>query len=84
MSNKLFIGNIEWGATEDDLKELFGQHGEVQEAVIIKDKMSGRSRGYGFVTFANEEDAAKAIEALNGYELNGRALVVNEARQKEE
>ena len=84
MSNKLFIGNIEWGATEDDLKELFGQHGEVQEAVIIKDKMSGRSRGYGFVTFANEEDAAKAIEALNGYELNGRALVVNEARQREE
>jgi RNA recognition motif-containing protein len=83
MSKKLFIGNIEWGATEEDLKELFGQHGEVEEAIIIKDKMSGRSKGFGFVTFANEEDADKAMEELNGHELNGRALVVNEARARE-
>jgi RNA recognition motif-containing protein len=83
MSKKLFIGNIEWGATEEDLKELFGQHGEVEEAIIIKDKMSGRSKGFGFITFANEEDADKAMEELNGHELNGRALVVNEARARE-
>jgi RNA recognition motif-containing protein len=83
MSKKLFIGNIEWGATEDDLKELFGKHGDIEEAIIIKDKMSGRSKGFGFVTFANEEDADKAMEELNGHELNGRALVVNEARARE-
>jgi RNA recognition motif-containing protein len=83
MSKKLFIGNIEWGATEEDLKELFGKHGDIEEAIIIKDKMSGRSKGFGFVTFANEEDADKAMEELNGHELNGRALVVNEARKRE-
>jgi RNA recognition motif-containing protein len=83
MSKKLFIGNIEWGTTEDDLKELFGKYGDIEEAIIIKDKMSGRSKGFGFVTFANEEDADKAMEALNGYELNGRKLVVNEARDRE-
>jgi RNA recognition motif-containing protein len=84
MSKKLFIGNIEWGATEEELMELFGQYGEVEEAIIIKDRMSGRSKGFGFVTFAAEEDADKAMEALNGHDLNGRALVVNEARSKEE
>jgi RNA recognition motif-containing protein len=84
MSKKLFVGNIEWGATEDQLMELFGQYGEVEEAIIIKDRMSGRSKGFGFVTFANDEDADKAMEALNGHDLNGRELVVNEARSKEE
>lgn len=83
MSKKLFIGNIEWGATEEDLKTLFGEYGEIEEAVIIKDRMSGRSKGFGFVTFANDADADKAIEALNGHDLNGRELVVNEARKKE-
>jgi len=83
MSKKLFIGNIEWGTTEDDLKELFGKYGDIEEAIIIKDRMSGRSKGFGFVTFTNEEDADKAMEALNGYELNGRKLVVNEARDRE-
>jgi RNA recognition motif-containing protein len=83
MSKKLFVGNIEWGATENDLMELFGQYGEVQEAIIIKDRMSGRSKGFGFVTFAEDADADKAIEALNGHDLNGRELVVNEARKKE-
>jgi RNA recognition motif-containing protein len=84
MSKKLFVGNIEWGATEEDLKELFETHGEVEEAIIIKDRMSGRSKGFGFVTFANEEDADKAMEELNGHDLNGRELVVNEARSREE
>jgi RNA recognition motif-containing protein len=83
MSKKLFIGNIEWGVTEDELKELFGKYGEVEEGIIIRDRMSGRSKGYGFITFANEEDADKAMEALNGYELNGRKLAVNEARERE-
>jgi RNA recognition motif-containing protein len=83
MSKKLFVGNIEWGATEEDLKELFGQYGEVEEAIIIKDRMSGRSKGFGFVTFAEDADAEKAIEALNGQDLNGRELVVNEARPRE-
>jgi RNA recognition motif-containing protein len=83
MSKKLFVGNIEWGATEEQLMELFGQYGEVEEAVIIKDRMSGRSKGFGFVTFANDEDADKAMEALNGHDLNGRELVVNEARKRE-
>lgn len=80
MSKKLFVGNIEWGASEDDLKALFAEHGEVEEVVIVKDKFSGRSKGFGFVTFANEEDADKAIAALNDHEVNGRKLVVNEAR----
>ncbi len=80
MAKKLFVGNIEWGATEDDLHALFSQHGEVEEAVIVKDKFSGRSKGFGFVTFVNDEDAEKAIAALDGHDLNGRNLVVNEAR----
>jgi RNA recognition motif-containing protein len=83
MSKKLFVGNIEWGATEEDLKELFGQYGEVEEAIIIKDRMSGRSKGFGFVTFAEDADADKAIESLSGHDLNGRELVVNEARARE-
>jgi len=83
MSKKLFIGNIEWGATEESLKELFGEYGDIEEAIIIKDRMSGRSKGFGFITFANDADADKALEALNGHDLNGRELVVNEARAKE-
>lgn len=83
MANKLFVGNIEWGVTDDQLKELFAQHGEVEEAVIIKDKFSGRPKGFGFVTFKNEEDAAKAVAELNDYELNDRKLAVNEARPPE-
>lgn len=77
---KLFIGNLDWGTTEEQLNELFSQHGEVEEAVIIKDKFSGRSKGFGFVTFQNDEEADKAVEALNEYEFLGRKLTVNEAR----
>lgn len=83
MSKKLFVGNIDWGATEDDLRALFSQYGELEEVVIIVDKFSNRSKGFGFVTFVNDDDAAKAIAELNGHELNGRALVVNEARPKQ-
>ena len=80
MSKKLFVGNIEWGVTDEDLQKLFAEHGEVEEAIIIKDKFSGRSKGFGFVTFVNEEDADKAIAALNEYDLNGRQIAVNEAK----
>ncbi|HEQ65487.1 MAG TPA: RNA-binding protein [bacterium] len=83
MAKKLFIGNIDWGTSEEDLKALFAQYGEVSEAVIIIDRRTGRSKGFGFVTFSNDEDGDKAIEELNGYEHNGRALVVNEARPRE-
>lgn len=83
MAKKLFVGNIEWGVTDEDLQKLFAEHGEVEEAVIIKDKFSGRPKGFGFVTFVNDEDGDKAIEALNDYELNDRKLAVNEARPKE-
>ena len=84
MANKLFVGNIEWGATEDDLQKLFSEYGDIEEAVIIKDRFSGRSKGFGFVTFVKEEDAAKAIEALDGHDLNGRNLAVSEAKPPKE
>ena len=80
MSKKLFIGNIDWNATEDDLQKLFAQYGNVEEAVIVKDKFSGRPKGFGFVTYENNEDADKAIAELNDYELNGRKIAVNEAK----
>lgn len=84
MAKKLFIGNIDWGTTDEQLQELFAQHGELEEAIIIKDKFSNRSKGFGFVTFVNDEDADKAIAELNEYDLNGRNLVVNEARPPKE
>lgn len=79
-NNKLFVGGISWNTTEDALKQLFEQYGPVSEAKIITDKMTGKSRGFGFVTMENAEDAAKAMEALNETEFDGRNIVVNEAR----
>lgn len=84
MANKLFVGNIDWNTTEDELQALFSQHGETEEVVIVKDKFSGRSKGFGFVTFVNEEDAQKAVAELNEHEVNGRKLTVNEARPPRE
>lgn len=80
MWKKLFIGNIEWAVTEEDLTELFSQYGEVEEAIIIKDRFSGRSKGFGFVTFTEEEGAEAAMGALDNYELNERPLAVKEAK----
>jgi RNA recognition motif-containing protein len=80
MSKKLFVGNIEWSITQEELQELFGQFGEVEEAIIIKDRETNRSKGFGFVTFVNSDDADKAVEGLDGYEFNGRNIAVNEAR----
>ncbi len=77
---KLYVGNISWNSTSESLKEYFEQFGAVEDAFIMKDKVTRRSKGFGFVTFTNEEDALKAIEATNGKEFDGRALTVNEAR----
>ena len=84
MSKKLFVGNIEWAVTDADLEKLFSEYGAVEEAVIIKDKFSGRSKGFGFVTFTNDEDGDKAIAGLHDHDLNGRKIAVNEARPQKE
>lgn len=79
MSKKLFVGNIEWGVTDEELKNLFAEYGEIEEAIVVKDKFSGRSKGFGFVTFVKDEDAEKAMKEVEGKDLNGRPLSVNEA-----
>lgn len=80
MNKKLYIGSLNYDTTEDGLREFFTQAGTVESAVIITDKVSGRSKGFGFVEMATEEEAQKAIDSLNGQELDGRTLVVSEAR----
>jgi len=82
MSKKLFVGSLSWGTTDNDLRAAFEAHGEVTDAVVLKDRETGRSRGFGFVTFAAAEDADAAIEALNGADLDGRSINVNEARER--
>ena len=70
---------MSWGTTTEDLKTLFEQHGEVSDAIVITDRQSGRSRGFGFVTMDNDEEANKALEECNGVEIDGRALKCSEA-----
>jgi RNA recognition motif-containing protein len=84
MATKLFIGGIAWKTTEDALRAAFEQAGTVESAVIITDRMSGRSRGFGFVEMATAEEATAAIEMWNSKELDGREILVNEARAREE
>jgi cold-inducible RNA-binding protein len=84
MSNKLFVGNLSFNTTENDLQEAFGAHGTVSEANLMMDRMSGRSRGFAFVTMSTPDEAQKAIQAMHGAQLDGRALTVNIARPKEE
>lgn len=84
MSAKLFVGNLDYSVTTDDLRQYFATIGEVVDAVVLMDKMTGRSRGFGFVEFASEDDAKSAIEKLNGSELKGRNINVNEARPPRE
>jgi RNA recognition motif-containing protein len=84
MSNKLFVGNISFNTTENSLNDAFAQFGSVTEAVLMMDRMTNRPRGFGFVTMASAEDAQKAIEGMNGKELDGRALTVNVARPRED
>ena len=79
----IYVGNLAFRTTEDDLRQLFAEYGEVSSVKIISDRETGRSRGFGFVEMGNSEDADKAIQALNGYEMDGRQLNVNEARPRE-
>ncbi|GMV00464.1 MAG: RNA-binding protein [Burkholderiaceae bacterium] len=82
MGTKIYVGNLPWRATDAQLSQLFGNHGEVIDAKIVTDRETGRSRGFGFVTMASDEAAQAAIRALNGHSLEGRSLVVNEAREQ--
>lgn len=84
MSAKIYVGNLPFSVDSEKLKELFSQFGEVTEATVISDKFSGRSKGFGFVTFENDEDAKKAIDGMNEKEVDGRAIKVSEARAREE
>ena len=81
---KLYVGNLPWSMSGDSLKELFAQYGEIVEAIIISDRMSGRSKGFGFITFANEADAEKAVAEMNEKEIEGRKIMVNVARPRED
>ena len=80
MATKLYVGSLSYNTTDDQLKQHFSQAGNVVSATVITDKMSGRSKGFGFVEMGSEEEAQKAVEMFNGQELDGRAIVVNEAR----
>ena len=80
MAKKLYVGNLPYTTTDDQLKQLFSQAGAVDSAMVITDKMSGRSKGFGFVEMSSDEEALKAVETFNGQEFDGRQIVVNEAR----
>jgi len=80
MGNKIYVGNLPFSATDDSLREMFEQAGQVQSARIITDRDTGRSKGFGFVEMTTDQEASEAIKKFNGTELDGRALTVNEAR----
>jgi cold-inducible RNA-binding protein len=84
MSTKLFVGNLSFDTTENDLQDAFAAHGTVTEANLMMDRATGRPRGFAFITMGSQEEAQKAIDALNGSNLGGRALTVNVARPREE
>jgi RNA recognition motif-containing protein len=81
---KLYVGNLSFETTENDLQDLFEQHGQVTDVALINDKMTGRSRGFGFVTMGDSASGTAAMNAFNGKEVQGRILTVNEARAREE
>jgi cold-inducible RNA-binding protein len=83
MGTKLYVGNLSFNTTENELQELFAQAGTVQEVTLMQDKFTGKSRGFAFVTMSSEEDAQNAISKFNGQTVEGRALTVNEARPRE-
>ncbi len=80
---KLFVGSLPWAVTSDSLRDLFVQYGEITDAVVISDSATGRSKGFGFVTFANEADAEKAQSEMDGKDVEGRNIVVNFAKPRE-
>ncbi len=82
MSRKIYVGNLPWSTTSADLEAMFAEHGPVSSAEIISDRETGRSRGFGFVEMESEEGMQAAVNALNGHEMNGRPLTVNEARER--
>ncbi len=84
MSIKLYVGNLSFQTSSDDLQQLFAQVGTVESATVVEDRDTGRSRGFGFVEMASKEEGEKAIEQFNGTDLNGRNLTVNEARPRED
>ena len=84
MGKKLYVGNLSYDVNDADLEQLFAQHGTVQSAQVIQDKMTGRSRGFGFIEMGTDQEAQAAIAALNGKDFGGRALTVNEAKPREE
>ena len=84
MGNKIFVGGLNWDATDDDLREAFGECGAITDAVVVNDRDTGRSRGFGFVTYSSDEEAKAAVEKFDGQDFMGRKLTVNEARQREE
>jgi RNA recognition motif-containing protein len=84
MAKNIYVGNLVWEATADDLLALFQEHGNVARAQVITDRETGRSRGFGFVEMDNDAEAQKAIDALNGSQFRGRPLTVNEARPRED
>jgi RNA recognition motif-containing protein len=81
---KLYVGNLSFQTSSDDLNTLFGQAGTVESAAVVEDRETGRSRGFGFVEMSSKEEGAKAIEQFNGKEINGRNLNVNEAKPRED
>ncbi|MBL8158681.1 RNA-binding protein [bacterium] len=83
MAKKLYVGGLPYSTSEDQLRDAFAQAGSVSSAIIIMDKMTGRSKGFGFVEFGNDDDAQKAIDMWNGKDFGGRSLTVNEARPME-
>jgi RNA recognition motif-containing protein len=84
VAKKLYVGNLSYDTTDSDLQTLFGPHGTVQSAQVIMDRDAGRSKGFGFVEMNNDQEAQAAIAALNGQQVSGRALTVNEARPRAE
>src|SRR5213595_3826258 len=84
MAMKLYVGNLSFQTTSEDLQQLFAQAGTVESASVVEDRDTGRSRGFGFVEMASKEEGEKAIEQFNGTDMNGRNLTVNEARPRED
>jgi RNA recognition motif-containing protein len=84
MGTRLYVGNLSYSVDSSELQQLFGQHGTVNSAEVISDRMTGRSKGFGFVEMSNDEEAQAAVAALNGQQHGGRALTVNEAKPRED
>ena len=82
MAKKLFIGSLPYSTTSEELEEMFAAHGEVESAVVINDRESGRSKGFGFVEYKSDEDAEAAVKAMDGTDVGGRSIVVSPARPK--